>query len=241
MKDVRVLDKSTRSLFLISDVHANAPALRAVLDEIPRDALILCAGDIVGYYMNPNEVCVMLRDRGVLCVQGNHDDYVVSGQALAPERDAKYMTSWTRAELSTENLQWLKSLPFEIDFRLPPAGEETQSGLLRLVHGSIFSMEDRIYPDTPLGQFTDETCDIIVGGHTHHPMARHSGKTLFVNPGSVGQPRNWKPGAAYAVLDTLDTSVEFARVPYDIAHYVSELVEAGFPTDMADVLMRQRS
>ena len=102
-------------------------------------------------------------------------------------------------------------------------------------------MEDRIYPDTPLGQFTDENCDIIVGGHTHHPMARHSGKTLFLNPGSVGQPRNWKPGAAYAVLDTLDTSVEFARVPYDIAHYVSELIEAGFPTDMAEVLMRERS
>jgi predicted phosphodiesterase len=240
MKDVRVLDSSTRNLFLISDVHANAPALRAVLDEIPRDALILCAGDIVGYYMNPNEVCVMLRDRGVLCVLGNHDDYVVSGQALAPERDAKYMTSWTRAELSTENFQWLKSLPAEIEFRLPPSGDERQPGRLRLVHGSIFSMEDRLYPDTPLGQFVDENSDVIVGGHTHHPMARHSGSTLFVNPGSVGQPRNWKPGAAFAVLNTLDKSVEFKWVPYDIAHYVSKLKEAGFPTDMVEVLMRQR-
>jgi predicted phosphodiesterase len=102
-------------------------------------------------------------------------------------------------------------------------------------------MEDRIYPDTPLGQFTDENCDIIVGGHTHHPMARHSGKTLFVNPGSVGQPRNWKPGAAFAVLNTLDNSVEFNIVSYDIAHYVSHLKEAGFPRDMADVLTRELS
>jgi putative phosphoesterase len=241
MKDVRVLDQSEQRLFLISDVHANAPALRAVLEAIPRDALILCAGDIVGYYMNPNDVCVMLRDRGVLCIQGNHDDYVVSGQALTPDRDAKYMTSWTRAELSAENFQWLKSLPLEIEFRLPPLGDETQSARLRLVHGSIFSMEDRLYPDTPLDEFTDENCDIIVGGHTHHPMARHSGKTLFVNPGSVGQPRNWKPGAAFAVLNTLDNSVEFKSVTYEIAHYVSHLKEAGFPTEMADVLTREPS
>ena len=235
-----VLDPWPEDLYLISDIHANAPALRSVLSAIPDDAVILCAGDIVDYYKDPNEVCDLLRERGVLCIQGNHDEYVLSGVDLPPDRDRKYMTSWTRTELTEENRAWLASLPTSLDVLAGGRYESPVSPVVRVFHGSMTSNEDRLYPDTDLSPFEDATCRLLVGGHTHHPMVRESGNNVFINPGSVGQPRDWKPGAAFAILHSPDATVTFERASYDIAGYVSDLVAAGFPEDTARVLLRQR-
>lgn len=225
-------------LYLLSDIHSNAPALQAVLSVIPDDALVLCAGDIVDYYMNPNEVCELLRARGVVCIQGNHDEYVLSGREMAAEKDAKYRTEWTRNELSSENVDWLNKLPHSVEFTWENPDVPSEHLAIKLVHGSIFSNEDRLYPDTDLVPFRDGHSDIIIGGHTHHPMARECEQTLFVNPGSVGQPRDRIPGAAYARLSLRDKSVQFERRMYDLTHYIQLLNDSGFPSETVAMLSR---
>ena len=96
---------------LLSDIHGNLPALRAVLNDMPSVELLICSGDIVGYYADPDEVCSLLKERGVLSIRGNHDAYVIGELHPCPDKSEAYRTAWTRLHLSQESIHWLKSLP----------------------------------------------------------------------------------------------------------------------------------
>src|SRR3954471_8748642 len=95
---------------LISDIHANLAALEAVLDDLPPVDRIVCCGDLVGYYDQPNEVCALLRDRGIDCIRGNHDAYVIGALTPKAENRASYRTDWTRDVLTSTHRQWLEGL-----------------------------------------------------------------------------------------------------------------------------------
>jgi putative phosphoesterase len=220
---------------LLSDIHANRVALETVLDDMPAVDRLICAGDVVGYNPHP-EPCVaavrgrsgLLADRGVdvptplPTVQGNHDRTVETPERYRHNRMAHAGLELARERLDDGDRAWLADLP-EQRYR--------HDGRVRVVHSHPTETDRYVRPgEFPLlaDHFGDEA--VLVLGHTHVQHHKHVEGTLVVNPGSVGQPRDRDPRAAYAVLD-LDgePTVTDHRVPYDVDRVRADIEAAGLP------------
>ena len=190
---------------VISDVHGNMPALQAVLDEIG-DMQIYCAGDLVGYGTQPNEVIETLWERNAVCIMGNHDYAVVKGHKYPENKLIEENWKWTKSVLTKSNLTYLKHLKTEYD-------EEN----ILMVHGSPKDPINEYIYDLDL-QFDDLIPefgeDILIFGHTHIPVNREYKGRLFLNPGSIGQPRDGDKRASYAVLDVDWIRAKISRLRY---------------------------
>jgi len=228
---------------VISDIHGNEQALRAVLAEVGEVDAIFCAGDIVGYGPNPNECCELVQKHGVRAVQGNHDfvcanldrlDGAYDGfdpedQALCRDMfdqknsAAQAASVWTSSVLTEDNKEFLRQLPLQI----------MEEGLI-MVHGKPGSKADMLNEYMLPGEVRDASSAglegrILVVGHSHIPIRT----PRVVNPGSVGQPRdrNWRASFAmlkdawyrFSYINDQDMSfrivsqlVNIHRIPYDI-------------------------
>lgn len=207
-------------LGVISDIHGNRVALDAVLADLPPVDALVCAGDVVGYNPWPAECVDELRERGVPTVMGNHDRAVASGTAFRFNNMAAAGVEHAREELDDEQLAWLDALPDEqIDF----------DGRMKLVHGHPDDPDRYTYPDEFSARMLDEE-DVLVMGHTHVQHCERFGEGIVLNPGSVGQPRDGDPRAAYAVVDLDGMDVDLHRVEYD----VDAVIEAVRETDLPD-------
>lgn len=239
---------------LISDIHANLPALDAVLADIDArgDAdAILHAGDLVGYSTFPNEVVARLRERGIAGIAGNYDSTVAAGyahcgcRAESPRQEelAHISYAYTLAACTPETKAFLRALPFSLDLR--PLGGHAAGPRLVLVHGTptlntVYWTEDR----------DDDFCrkmaavvglkvgDAIAFGHTHKPWHRVVDGMHFINTGSVGRPKDgdWRAGYVLLTLGAGEPQVEFVRVAYDIAATVAGLTAAKLPSEFAEFL-----
>ena len=217
---------------LIADIHANLPALTAVLNDMPNVDSIVCVGDVVGYYADPNEVCDLLQQRRIPSIRGNHDAYVLGTLNPHPERVTAYRTEWTRQVLAPENTTWLQSLPASLEFRWDKL-------TVRLRHATPWDEEGYLYPDSPkLNEIQLGAKEFLVLGHTHRPMLRRCGEAFVLNPGSVGQPRDYNPMASYAILDCGSGNVDFRRVAYDVAGLQRRLRELGWDAATIAILSR---
>jgi predicted phosphodiesterase len=222
-------------LAVISDIHGNLPALEAVLADMGSVDALVCCGDLVGYYPDVAEVVERLRGLGVLAVRGNHELMATGALPVPPERAGYYRIDWTRSALSPEQLAWIGALP--------PALELHRDGLAIAVrHASPWDEETYLYPDSPAlaGVALPEDRWLLLG-HTHYPMQVAAGRGVVVNPGSVGQPRDWNPKAAYGVLDTSSRRWEQRRVGYDHRAYQRRLAGMGFDPRTVALLGRVRA
>lgn len=185
---------------LLSDVHGNAVALEAVLDNMADVDAVVCAGDIVGYGPSPGQCIDSIREREIPTVEGNHDRAVVNGR---PYESGDRYASLT---LSEEKQAWLAGLPRErllFDHRL------------KIVHDHP-EEKNRYTRPAAFDPILLGEEDVLVLGHTHIQHAEVFDEGVVVNPGSVGQPRDDNPDAAYAVVDLDTLSVDLHRVSYDI-------------------------
>lgn len=204
---------------LIADIHANKPALDAVLADMPDVESIVCAGDVVGYNPWPGACIDELRDRGVPTVMGNHDRMVVTGRNFRGNDMASAGVEYASRMISDDQLEWLAGLP---DHRL------LFDDHVRIVHGHPDDPDHYTYP-------REYTPDLLAGeaalvmGHTHVQHHEVFPEGIVVNPGSVGQPRDGDPRAAYAVLDVDARSVDEHRVAYDIDRVRAAIRDAELP------------
>ncbi|MWG36929.1 metallophosphoesterase family protein [Halomarina oriensis] len=221
---------------LVSDLHANAVAFTAVREALadagPLDGLV-CAGDVVGYNPFPSECVEALRSGAAArevgadrtdVVQGNHDRAVESPERYRHNEMAFAGLRCARERLDDEQLAWLADLPVETHLA---------DGRVRVVHDHPTD-RDRYVRPPEFGALAphlgDET--VLVLGHTHVQHAEWVEDTLVVNPGSVGQPRDGDPRAAFAVLDLPDEghpSVTEHRVAYDVERVRAAVDAAGLP------------
>jgi len=232
---------------IFSDVHANLPALEAVLADIEaaRVDAHYALGDLVGYAPWPNEVLERLQAEGFPIVMGNYDDGTGFGRDecgcayVKPtdkaEGDAGF--AWTKAHTSDLNTAWLRTLHPEI--RLEADGKR-----YLLVHGSPRRINEYLYEDKP-----DETfariaagagADVIVCGHTHKPYDKTVAGTRFVNVGSAGKPKDGDPRACWALIDTTANTVEFRRVAYDVEAAAAAIEASELPAEFAAQLREAR-
>jgi predicted phosphodiesterase len=225
---------------VVSDVHANLPALRAVLDDIAEigcDA-VWCAGDLIGRGPHPNEVVAEIRRLGIPSVQGNWDeaasmDRDQSGSIWAsPEADAlgRASLAWTSRQLTEENRSWLRALPLTMRM-------EVEGRTALLFHATPIKQNEYLWSDRPSRYFariaSDEADDLFCFGHTHESFHRVVGQSHFVAAGSVGCGTAESPRARYAVIYVTDTDLVagFRSVDYDVHAVLRDLAAAGLPAD----------
>jgi putative phosphoesterase len=231
---------------VITDIHANLPALEAALqriDELGIDT-IYCGGDLVGYGPHPNEVCALIAERAIPTIYGNYD-YAIArdlddcGCAYVDQHDRELgqrSVEWTLAHTDEGAKAFMRELPFDLRF---PVG----STAAHLVHGSPRKVNEYLFEDKPARLYerlaAAEEADVLVCGHTHRPWAREHGGVLFVNCGSVGKPKDRDPRGAFAVLDASSGELRVAieRVAYDAEGVAAEVRSAGLPGEYADKLL----
>ena len=230
---------------VLSDIHANSTALAAALSASEgRWERCVCLGDLVGYGPDPNEVVGRVRDLADKVIRGNHDK-AVCGMKAAEDFNpaARTAVEWTRSHLLPESLEYLCALP---------AGPVETYGLT-LVHGAIRDEDEYVFtPAQALDGLLASPSGVTFFGHTHFqggfsyredrleviqlraPQATgfaalrlESGTRYLLNPGSIGQPRDGDPRAAYAIADLDHEVVEFWRVPYDITGVQRRMNAAG--------------
>ncbi|MCI4371679.1 MAG: metallophosphatase family protein [Thermoplasmata archaeon] len=216
-------------LAVLSDVHANLPALQAVLADVDHVApeQIWVAGDLVGYNPWPNEVLEILRERHVRAIRGNHERAVLGGTTFAFNELAATAVKWTRIHMTPASVGYLNGLEDRTRATLPEA-------TVAMYHGSPRDDDEYVFPwlvDEVLLQVA--AAPYVILGHTHLPMARRFRSGFIVNPGSVGQPRDRDPRAAWGVLDLTRRTFEVRRVSYDIDHVAGEIRKAGLPNELA--------
>lgn len=229
---------------IIADIHANLPALRAVLDDIDAIACdaVYCVGDVVGRGPHPDAVIEELRRREIVTVQGNWDEAVGMDRdqpgALwaTPESEAAGYESlaWTRRVIRDEHRNWLRALPATLR-----VGVEDRSMLL--FHGTPLKATEYLWADRPSRYFariaSDEADDLFCFGHTHEAFHRVYGQGHFVAAGSVGCGVGDDARARYAVIyvGQPDIAVGFRSVDYDHRSVVADLHAAGLSVDVLRV------
>jgi predicted phosphodiesterase len=235
---------------VISDIHANRQAFEATLEAVAASeaAELWCLGDVVGYGADPNVCVALAREHAAVCLAGNHDLAVTGDIPLGEfSRGASLAAQWTREVISAENLAFLKSLS--------PQGQEQQVGLYHA------SPRDPVW-EYVLSTLLAEMCldeqrhRICLIGHSHVALSfvRHAGELAtgeprrdgvrldiasgewLLNPGSVGQPRDGDPRAAWLLLDLDDLTVSFQRTEYDVAGAAGAIRAARLPDSLAERL-----
>lgn len=238
---------------VVSDLHSNAEALRAVMNRVRRKKFdqVICLGDFVGYGAQPNQVLDAMRTmRGrKVYIRGNHDRVVAGVEdGSGFNNAAKYAALWTREHLSAPNRRFLRELP------LGPVEDDK----VLLCHGSPHDEDEYVFTESHAAQvFALHEAPIILYGHTHLPVifsldgrGRIRGNSVrgdvivrldperryLINPGSVGQPRDRNPDASFLMLDSDRMTVQFFRVPYDVEKTQTSILKAGLPRILADRL-----
>ena len=229
---------------VLSDIHGNLAALEAVWQDLQawQPEAVYCLGDLVGYGAHPNEVVAFIRERAIPTLMGNYDEgvgfdlddcgcvYKDPGLKRLGDRSL----AWTRAETTTDNKLYLKSLPA----RIRP--EDQQPSVL-MVHGSPRRMNEYLYEDRPRETFERIAklagSDVLLFGHTHLPYEKRVAGTLFVNVGSVGRPKDGDPRACYALVDlNRRPRVELRRVEYDVEVEAAAIEQSDLPNHYAEEL-----
>lgn len=233
-------------VLVISDVHANLTALEAVLaDAGPYDAA-WCLGDLVGYGPDPNQCIDRVRTLPeLICLIGNHDQAALGKIPLSRfNLEARQAVDWTQKTLTEDNVNYLLSLPSRVNL----------DGFT-LAHGSPRQpiWEYILDPQTADMNFDVFNTDYCLVGHSHLPLVFHKpdpkshsspepipwgedmalSPRMIINPGSVGQPRDMDPRAAYALLDTESRTWSAKRVEYNIADVQQRMMDVGLPERQA--------
>jgi predicted phosphodiesterase len=233
---------------VLSDIHSNLLALDAVLAHAGAVDAVWHLGDVVGYGPEPDAVVARLLERKAIGVRGNHDAAAIGGREIEWfNADARAAAEWTGATIAPTTTTWLEALP-----------ERRAIDDLTLVHGSPREPLREYVTDQEIAAANIELLDTRHGlhGHTHVPVAwvqtadrvvllqpRDGSATdldphrLLLNPGSVGQPRDGDPRAAYLSLDTDDGRVTWHRVEYDAESVRRAIRSAGLPARLGDRLV----
>lgn len=220
-------------ILLISDVHANWPALQALKE--PHD-ICLCLGDLVDYGLEPAPCIDWVKRKTLHTVRGNHDHGVAQNVTATGLRGFGYLTAvtrpLTRQRLGPQELQYLARLPVRRWVTL----DDTR---ILLVHAS---------PRDPLDEYAPADvefwsrllpaidADIVCVGHTHHPYVLEVGNKIVINPGSVGLPRDGDPRGAYAILDK--RKVELRRFEYPVEDVVRVVRESPMVDQAKELLIQ---
>jgi len=245
------LEHSPLKVALIGDVHANLPALEAVLHVVEEEdcGMVLDTGDVVGYGPFPNEVLQRSRESRCFGVRGNYDRWIsrfgethriglhesAKADRLRERNPVKHASlRWTFETLTELNMAYITGLPKRREI-------EIDGALVVLLHGSIVSGNEGLRSTTPAARLrrlaTLSPATVFVSGHSHDPFIRMANGKCFINPGSVGRPGDgdYRPSFAIAEITADGVSGDIRRVDYDIDAVLKQIRAQGLPPRIAEM------
>ncbi len=212
---------------VISDVHGNYFALETVVNSLMAEGCnkIICLGDVCGYYSMVNECIDLLRANGVTTLKGNHESYVLGEASCPRSRSVRTCIEYQQGIITEDNLDWCRQLPLFIE-----------EGALLAFHGGLHDPLDEytMIFDFHQAHMRYPNASFFLSGHTHCPSFQSGLGLRYGNPGSVGQPRDHDPRAAYLIID--DDTASFRRIEYPIENTIAAMQDAGFASHFYDNL-----
>ena len=224
-----------KKILLVSDIHGNFPALRAVTEHLGADRydLIVNSGDSTVYAPFPNQVLDWLQRHNVISIAGNTDRKVkklLRGKNFKKpsKQEKRVMYTTTASTLTKDNSAWLQQLKKKKYL-------DIEGKKIGIFHGSPAHADEFLFPDTPESRFAElgKACpaDIVIIGHSHTPFYKSINGTLFINPGSVGRMFDGDPRTSCAelIIEPDKIAVLHHRIPYPVGEVVRELELQGLP------------
>jgi len=229
---------------LISDIHANLPALEAACLHARSIGVqsLLNAGDLVGYGPFPDEVITFIRDKRILSVIGDYDRKVILIKQKRKRRQKKKIAlkllafNWAHDHISIQNLTYLESLPKTQKYTISNVH-------ILLTHGSPEDISEHLSEETQTSRFQEiadqYNVDVIVSGNTHQFFQERIHNVLFINPGSVGRQDDGCPDASYAILEIdKEIRVKQYRIPYDVKKVLTALESYNLPEEFKIMFLK---
>ncbi len=223
-----------KRIVVFSDQHSNYEAFKAVWEDIQTreyDAIV-CLGDLVGYYTDPVEVVQLTKKITDVCVMGNHDFALVEPEKLlytTLQEGAQAALDHNKGVVSKDETDYIKSLPMKVELTTPYATLTLVHGDPLTIFGYIYGITTEIFKQSIINALDMVDTDYLLVGHTHiQGELTYDGK-MYVNPGSVGQPRDKDFRAAYAIIDLEKRENELIRVEYDISKVIGKVHQCSLP------------
>ncbi len=233
---------------IISDIHANIEALSKVIEDIEKENVkeVICLGDIVGYGPDPEKAIEIIKDFANYIIRGNHDEGLID-ESITFDFNiyAIEALKWQRKVIKEKDFQFLKNLPYFLKFEK-----------FEIVHGAlsdffkyVTNIDDAIFEKKYMKR------NILFIGHTHragifdltdskfYPMPfggefkLHDGRYYIINPGSVGQPRDFNPSSSYLIYFQNENRILFKRVNYDFEITREKIIKNNLPIFLGDRLL----
>lgn len=217
----------------ISDIHSNYFYFKKVMLQIEKSNVdeIYCLGDMIGYYDKPDKVIELIINKNIKCIKGNHEKYLLGEIDYNKKNENIYRIENQRRTLSKENLNFLQSLPDSIEkkidnkkFYLTHSLPNNTTSYIRSLH-DLDSINSKIY-------------DYYCFGHTHVPLISFHYGFCVLNPGSIGQPRDYTQKPSFIIVNTENQSCELYKVDIEISPYISQLKKMDYPEPLIRILIR---
>jgi putative phosphoesterase len=216
---------------LISDIHSNFTYFQTIVPLLEEVDQVFCLGDVIGYYDKPNEVIEVCMGLGIRAVKGNHEKYLLREKEYQTSKDHIYGIARQRDEIEKKHMEWLEGLPDFFDI---------------VIGGKAFYMTHSLpgdqvtYLSSPnkLDRSFTSRYDFYCSGHTHIPSVQYSFGTCFVNPGSIGQPRDYTGKPSFVVVDLLSDACLVQKKDVDREGYKARLEHQKIDKTLIDILGR---
>ena len=211
---------------VISDIHGNLAALNAVVADAKSRGCsrFISLGDVVGYYCQPNECINVLMQCNAINILGNHDSYILNDEPCSRSKLISQIIEHHKSLVGGAELKWLQRSKLAL-----------RIGSTLFVHGGPADTQDQ-YLYQISGEIFPKGINLLASGHTHVQVKAKFGKKMYFNPGSVGQPRDGDPRAAYATLNK--DQVKLHRLEYDIDETALAMQKAGYESSYYENLYR---
>ncbi len=221
---------------LISDIHSNYFYFKKIMEYIEKENInhIFCLGDIIGYYDNPNEVIDMCIRHDIKAIKGNHEKYIFDEIKYTFEKEDIYGIGRQKNILKKESIEFLRNLPDYLDIQL-------NGKKLYLTHSLPNDCVSYCYAPEMLDKDFISNYDYYCLGHTHIPLLSFYSGACILNPGSVGQPRDFTKMPSFLILNLNDKSISLHRIDIDYATYKEVLTRERYHDSLINILEKDRT
>lgn len=224
------------TIALISDIHANFFYFQVILKELEQynPSQIFCLGDMVGYYDQPNEVIDLIKEKNITCIKGNHEKYLLNELAYDHSKENIYRIKTQRESLTQDNYTFLKNLPNDIIIEL--YGKQ-----FYMTHSLPNDCITYLHDLKKIDRKALAKYDYYCFGHTHVPIISYQYGTYILNPGSVGQPRDYSQKPSFIILDLEKDEVTLKKISVPYLAYSQLLETNNFDNALISILERDRN
>ena len=222
-------------IVFLSDIHSNWNYLSQIKSSIENEYAdkIFFLGDAIGYYDEPNKVLDYLREINAICVKGNHENYLLGELSYKKEAlEEIYKVEYNKKLISSQNISFIKSWNQVIDIKI-------NDKRFLLLHADIDDKEKHIYQVDQIDKKILEKYDYYVYGHTHLPLIQYSYGCCILNPGSIGQPRDYTTMPSYIVLNLESNEITIKKIDIKNREYIEKLNKKKFDKKVLNILERK--